>query len=69
MIEAFQDPVGDFLDIPMRLAEIDVTSVNRLYNYEPEALKHVLVELKAARAALEKRTSLLVGAIDKIGIA
>jgi len=64
----FHDPVGFFLDVPMKLAAMDFTGVNMLYKYEPEALKYALVQLKAARAGLEKRTNLLAGAIDKLGI-
>jgi hypothetical protein len=64
----FRDPVGSLLDSATRQTEMVTPNVNTLYKYESEDLRYVLVQLKAARAALEKRTSLLVGAIEKVGI-
>ena len=66
--KSLRDPLCFIIDNTMKCAEIDATNVNNFYKYEPEALKYVLVELKAERAAWERRVSLLLGAIDKVGI-
>jgi hypothetical protein len=63
-----RDPLDSMLDNTRRYAETHVTHVNNLYNYESEALKHVLAELKGGRAAWEKHISLFVGALEKVGI-
>jgi len=63
-----RNPLGAIINNAMKYAAIDATHVSNLCKYEPDALKSVLVELKAERAAWERRTSLLVGAIEKVGI-
>ena len=60
--------VGVIVGNASTLGESDVQHVRALSQYQRHDLQYVLVELKAERAAWERRVGTLVGAQDKIGI-
>jgi hypothetical protein len=62
------NPLGVIVDAVRKYAETDVQHVNDFYKYETDALKYVLVQLKAERAAWERRVGMLVGALEKVGV-
>ncbi len=51
-----------------KIAHTDASHVNQLSTYTWQELQYVLVELKAERAAMERRVGTLVGAQEKIGL-
>ena len=62
------NPSGYIIDVARKYSEADVQHVNDFYKYETYALKYALVQLKAERAAFERRVAMLVGALEKVGI-
>jgi hypothetical protein len=61
-------PAAVFFDRVTQYAKIDVSHVNAFSQYDVSALQYVLVELKAERAAWERRIGLFVGAAEKVGL-
>ena len=55
-------------DRAMKTADRNSQHVMAFYEHKSEGLKYVLVHLKAERALWERRISLLVGQIEKIGL-
>jgi hypothetical protein len=60
--------VGVIVGNAAKWGESDVQHVHALSQYQRHDIQYVLVELKAERAAWERRVGTLVGAQEKIGI-
>ena len=64
----YRESLSKMVGYTMEQAGKDVQHVNDFYKQEIHSLKYVLVQLKAERAARERRIGLMVGALEKVGI-
>lgn len=60
--------VNSILEKIRKRIDTDAPHITELSKHSWQDLEYVLVEVKAERAALERRTGLLVGALEKIGL-
>lgn len=67
-IAAIKDPIGLLLENASATATVDARLLPRLIRSPIEHLELLLLELKAEKEFFEKRLSLLVGSIEKIGL-
>ena len=67
--QSIKKPYGVFLARVQGLAHVDRIYVNDFIKCSPHALRYVLMNYRYERNGQEKRAGMLVGAIDKIGIA
>jgi len=61
-------PYAPFLTLVELSTEKDLSIIDELSRCSKEAIQYVLVQYKHERNAFERRTGMLAGAIDKVGI-
>ena len=68
IIKVFTNPLSIFLDNSKATAYNDLFAISRLSSKPVENLRFLKLELEAERTSLEKRVSLISGAIEKVGL-
>ncbi|MBR8264813.1 hypothetical protein [Burkholderia cenocepacia] len=64
----FKEPFHQFFYIAESSAEFDAKYIDELSQYDPTALRYALTYYEGERISLEKRSSLLCGSVERIGI-
>ncbi|WP_146056841.1 hypothetical protein [Chromobacterium alticapitis] len=65
--EMIKKPHAQFLRLVKRTYNFDIEHVELLSKCDPATLSHLLIHYKNQRTALEKRSSLISGSVEKIG--
>jgi hypothetical protein len=68
LVAAARSPIGLLFDNACAAARVDSLLLPHLLRRSVEQLEFVLLELKAERGFFERRLSLVVGAIEKVGL-
>ncbi|GAB3420186.1 hypothetical protein NX774_17335 [Massilia agilis] len=68
LFQTIRSPYGQFMDLVRLSAQHDLAFVSELSKCSKEAMQYVLVQYRQARNGYERRSGMLGGAIDKVGI-